>query len=259
MNTTAELRNVRGIYGLHDSDIDDSEERDSIIDAVERGHVHRESHTGTVNGQIEDFVRLVEYDLPGSNETRFAIWRLQGDGLTYIEDSADRAPVEAAYVKEVRDMAEGCGYEWTVTDVDGLPADDEEAPDPEDERMTDAEFKVVREFLGLTGDWLAAHLGVSGRTVRHWEQGKYPIPDGVQVEMERLETVTRDFVIGIIDTLRDIPEPEVVTYRTDEEYHATHPEIPFPASWHRAVIARVAQQVPGLLIAYSSNTEQETA
>src|SRR5690606_40083818 len=42
---------------------------------------------------------------------------------------------------------------------------------PDDERMTPAEFRVVREFLGLTPEWLAAHLGVSGRTVRHWEQG----------------------------------------------------------------------------------------
>ncbi len=29
---------------------------------------------------------------------------------------------------------------------------------PDDERMTDAELRVVREHLGLTGDALAAHL-----------------------------------------------------------------------------------------------------
>lgn len=27
--------------------------------------------------------------------------------------------------------------------------------------MTDAAFRTIREFLGLTGDWLAAHLDVS--------------------------------------------------------------------------------------------------
>ncbi len=140
--------------------------------------------------------------------------------------------------------------EKRYTDPPGMPAD---------ERMSPAEFRVVREFLGLTGDWLAAHLGVSGRTVRHWEQGKYPIPDGVRLEMERLEAVTGEFVSGVIGKLMDLPEPGVVTYRTDEEYHAAHPEVPFPASWHRAVIARVAQEVPGLAIAYASNAEQETA
>lgn len=126
---------------------------------------------------------------------------------------------------------------------------------PEDERMTDAEFKVVREYLGLTGDWIAAHLGVSPRTVRHWEHGKYPIPDGVRLEMENLEASTGQFVSGIIQKIMDLPDPGVVTYRTDAEYHAAHPEIPFPASWHRAVVARVAQEVPGLAIAYADKAE----
>jgi hypothetical protein len=44
----------------------------------------------------------------------------------------------------------------------------------------------------------------------------------------------------------------VYVYRSDEEYHAAHPEVPFPASWHRAVVARIAQEVPGLAIAYPS-------
>lgn len=122
---------------------------------------------------------------------------------------------------------------------------------PEDERMSDAEFKVVREFLGLTGDWLAGHLGVSPRTVRHWEHGKYPVPDGVRLEIEDLEHRTGEFVGGLIDKIKDIPDPAVVTYRTDEEYHTAHPDIPFPASWHRAVVARIAQEVPGLSIVYA--------
>jgi hypothetical protein len=48
-----------------------------------------------------------------------------------------------------------------------------------------------------------------------------------------------------------MPDPGVLTYRSDAEYHAAHPEIPFPAAWHRAVTARVAQEVPGLAIAYA--------
>ncbi|TXS50136.1 helix-turn-helix domain-containing protein [Streptomyces sp. t39] len=126
---------------------------------------------------------------------------------------------------------------------------------PEDERMTDAEFKVVREYLGLTGDWLAGHLGVSGRTVRHWEQGKYPIPDGVRLAMEDLEARTGEFVAGVAKQLMDVPAPGVITYRNDAEYHAAHPEIEFPASWHRAVVARIAQEVPALAIAYSETSD----
>lgn len=126
---------------------------------------------------------------------------------------------------------------------------------PEDERMTSAEFRVVREFLGLTGDWLAARLKVTPRTVRLWEQGKHPIPDGIRVEIEDLEARTGEFVTALIDKLLDMPDPVVVTYRSDDQYHAAHPDMPFPASWHRAVVARVAQETPALSIVYP---EQET-
>ena len=122
---------------------------------------------------------------------------------------------------------------------------------PEDERMTDAEFKVVREFLGLTGEWLAGHLGVASRTVRHWEEGKYPIPDGVRTLIESLEVRTGAFVGQSVVGLMDVPDPAVVTYRTNAEYEAAHPDAEFPASWHRAVVARVALEVPGLAIAYA--------
>lgn len=130
---------------------------------------------------------------------------------------------------------------------------------PEDERMTDAEFRVVREYLGLTGDWLAGHLDVSSRTIRHWEQGKYAIPDGVRLEMEDLERRTGEFVSGLIEKLMDIPDPVVVTYRDDTQYHAAHPEIQFPASWHRAVVARIAQEVPALSIAYADAVDRAEA
>lgn len=122
---------------------------------------------------------------------------------------------------------------------------------PDDERMTDAEFRTIREFLGLTGDWLAARLGVAPRTVRHWEQGKYPIPDGVRLAIEDLENRTGQFIGGCVNALMDLPEPGVIVYRSDVEYHAAHPEISFPASWHRAAVARIALEVPALRIAYA--------
>jgi transcriptional regulator with XRE-family HTH domain len=128
---------------------------------------------------------------------------------------------------------------------------------PEDERMTDAELRTVREFLGLTPEWLAAHLGVSARTVRHWEAGRYAIPDGVRLEIEDLERRTGEFISGIVPQLLDLPDPGVYVYRSDEEYHTAHPEIPFPASWHRAVVARIALEVPGLSIAYTEPKEAE--
>ncbi|MER5355730.1 DUF1870 family protein [Kitasatospora sp. NPDC002551] len=121
---------------------------------------------------------------------------------------------------------------------------------PEDERMQPAELRVVREYLGLTGDWLAAHLQVSGRTVRAWEAGRHPIPDAVRLEVEALEQHTAEFVGAAAARLAGIDDPGVWTYRSDDEYHAAHPESFFPAAWHRAVVARIAYEVPGLRIAY---------
>ena len=42
----------------------------------------------------------------------------------------------------------------------------------------------------------------------------------------------------------DLPEPGLITYRDDAEYKAAHPDTEFPASWHRAVVARLV--LPGL-------------
>lgn len=124
---------------------------------------------------------------------------------------------------------------------------------PDDERMSAAEFKIVREGLGLSGEWIAANLSqpVNPRTVRNWEQGRSLIPDGVRLEIERWEKVTGEFISGVIEKLLDIPDPLVVTYRTDEEYHQAHPDIVFPASWHRRVIWRVALEVPALRMTYA--------
>lgn len=130
---------------------------------------------------------------------------------------------------------------------------------PEDERMTPAELRVVREYLGLSGDWLARHLAVNPRNLRAWEQGEKQIPDRIRLEMEDLERRTGQFVSGVIHKLMDLPAPTVVTYRSDAEYHAAHPDVPFPASWHRAVVARVAQEVPGLGIAYAEQREAKNA
>lgn len=123
-------------------------------------------------------------------------------------------------------------------------------PIPDDEIMTPAELRVVREYLGLTGEALAVHLGVSSRTVRHWEAGVYAIPDGVRLEIEQLEELTATAVADAISQLMDVPDPVALVYRTDELYHYTHPGIPLPAAWHRAVVARAAQEVPSLRIDY---------
>lgn len=128
----------------------------------------------------------------------------------------------------------------------------DQADGDEDDPMTDAELRVVREWLGLTTRWLADHLGVAERTVHRWENGASPIPDGVRLAVERIEEQTANVVTAAVATLNDARDAAMLTYRTDADYRAHHPEQPWPASWHRAVAARIAHEVPGLEIAYWS-------
>ncbi len=123
---------------------------------------------------------------------------------------------------------------------------------PEDERMNSAEFRCVREFLGLTQEALAAALGVADRTIRRWEAGTDLIPDGARLDIEALEESTMRAVLALVGELRDAPDPTAVVYRTDAEYHAAEPSARMPASWHRMVIMRAAQVVEGVSIVYKS-------
>lgn len=116
--------------------------------------------------------------------------------------------------------------------------------------MTGAELKVVREWLGLTTRWLAEHLDVAERTVHRWENGDTTVPGFVQVAGEQLEAATAVIVSAAVAACKDARDPAILTYRTDKDYRAHHPDQQWPASWHRAVVARVAHEVPGLTIGY---------
>lgn len=131
--------------------------------------------------------------------------------------------------------------EEIYTDPPGMPGD---------ERMAAAELRVVREHLGLTIEWLCADLDVQGRTGRRWESGESPIPDGVRLRIEEIEQQTAVLVGEAVAACQDARDPVLLTYRSDAEYRMHHPELTWPASWHRALVARVAQEVSGLAIDY---------
>lgn len=122
-------------------------------------------------------------------------------------------------------------------------------------RMTAAEFKAAREHLGLSPDWLARHLNVQDRSLRRWEKGTVPVPDGVRDALADIETETASTVDDYVNALRRRQEPVIVTYRTDDELHEAMPGIDYPPSWHRAVAARVKQRVPRLRVIYGDAQE----
>lgn len=116
--------------------------------------------------------------------------------------------------------------------------------------MSGAELRCLREWLGLTTPWLADHLAVAERSIHRWEAGAREVPEGVADEVLRLSEITYDTLNGMAEALMDLPDPGVTTYRSDEHYHAHHPEQDWPASYHRALCARLADEVPGLRIEY---------
>jgi len=119
--------------------------------------------------------------------------------------------------------------------------------------MTGAELRVVRDGLGLSGPQLARLLDVNDRTVRRWELDEAPVPEGVRLQIERYEAYTADLIQTVINELLAMQgDVGIVTYRDDESYWADEPGMkPWPASWQRTVVYRVAQEIPGLEIVYS--------
>jgi len=59
-------------------------------------------------------------------------------------------------------------------------------------------------------------------------------------------TAAQQVAIGV-EACMDARDPALAIPRTDAD---CPPGCPWPASWHRAVAARIAQEVPGLSIAY---------
>lgn len=110
--------------------------------------------------------------------------------------------------------------------------------------MTPAEFRVIRESLGMTVAATAQALGVLERSVSFWDRGRRPIPEGVISELQRWLRDAEALIERYVEELAGAPSPTLTTFR-DGDYEAT-----YPASWHRAVAARVAERIPGLRITY---------
>lgn len=125
--------------------------------------------------------------------------------------------------------------------------------------MSNAEFRVMREMLGLPTEWLTGYLGVSLRSVRRWDAGELEAPDGVMDAMDALESVAVERINQLIAEASNASEPHLYTFRRDEDYAGggvhnalTGPDgvIILPASWHRALVGRAAAMVPGVEISY---------
>lgn len=102
--------------------------------------------------------------------------------------------------------------------------------------MTPAEFKTLRESLGLTTEWLAIHFKVAQRTIMRWEDAGTP-PENVAGELLNIEEYAESLADDILEQLRavDGAEIEYAVPRINDDAVSDQ----FPASFWRAVGARV--------------------
>jgi hypothetical protein len=116
--------------------------------------------------------------------------------------------------------------------------------------MTAAELTVAREFLGLTGGWIATAAGYSGRTERRWEAGDTATPDSVRALTDTIDKLTGEAVSWLVHRLQHADRHCVLLLRDDTDYQAAAPAgtIAMPARWHHHLAARAALTYPGTLV-----------
>lgn len=113
--------------------------------------------------------------------------------------------------------------------------------------MTPAELKSTLGWLGVSTAWFGNQTGAHQRTVVRWCDGKSAIPKLVGDKLTEIVTRTNN----AYDALREHTHPDgdgvtvLYTYRTDDQFWAARPDhLPYPASWHRQMIARLASEIP---------------
>jgi hypothetical protein len=122
---------------------------------------------------------------------------------------------------------------------------------PRPATMTHAQLVTAREFLGITGDWIAAAAHVNRRTHRRWEAGDTLIPAEVQTLIETLHQLTADAVAHLTERLPFLTDRGLILLRTDADYQAAAPAgTAMPARWHHHVAARAAERAPAAMIAF---------
>lgn len=128
---------------------------------------------------------------------------------------------------------------------------------------TPADIRVRREALGLTQAWIAERLGADDRAVRRWEAGQRPIPEAVGDLLaegeDHADGLVASVLVGLNRLVDDVraatgEDPEgvdVTVYETDEDLWSVHPGFePWPASWHRMVLAQLRVDLDPIRVAY---------
>lgn len=111
-------------------------------------------------------------------------------------------------------------------------------------RMTPADFKSIRESLGLSAQWLADAVHVDQRTVRRWEDGEIPLREDVVRVLTELDQqvafeVDRERVRILTGLGYDIEDMRAL----DQGHLLDHLE---PGDWPVLEVPRVDADAPAI-------------
>ena len=104
--------------------------------------------------------------------------------------------------------------------------------------MNGAELQCSREFLGLSGTWVAEKLGVDRRSVNRWESGEHPVPNYVEQNIKAWLGITQRAVGVASVQLRNQPHRPLSVLREDGDTE-------WPSEWYRTVAARAVEITGG--------------
>lgn len=99
--------------------------------------------------------------------------------------------------------------------------------------MTSAEFKCLRESMGLTTKWLAARWGVAEHSVQRWERNR-TLPDELAEDMARLKMQFD----GEAERASELGGDYFLVPRNDRFRN----EDDMPAAWHHMIAQRVSER-----------------
>ncbi len=115
--------------------------------------------------------------------------------------------------------------------------------------MHPAEFKTLREALGLSISTLVKVIDVDERTLRKWESGKKKLPQGVIDSLVAVNTLVDNTAKQLLQDTQKIAQDNITLYRfiDEEDLLNAHPEFEgLPMSTYGVVLFRVKQKLMDL-------------
>ena len=125
--------------------------------------------------------------------------------------------------------------------------------------MNSAEFKTLREAVGLSVSNVANLANVGERTVRYWEAGRNSPPQEISNRLSDINEMLERSANEAIKIYEEKMPDEVVLYRyvSDKELHKAHKGFKdLPVTVHAALLFRVKHYLNTLSVPVSIEYKQ---